>query len=640
MPAEDIQKIFIATTSEAYEKDWLREVLTTVNESVRANYPYVELEPWTTSFGDGDITAERLIEISSEVIAAVVVLTADDWTESRGETYTAPRDNLIFEAGLFIGQLGLHHVLLLREVGSKWPTDLYGVTAKAFSQPPEGRKGTTAIAANGIALGIEQFLRGLAKIDGSAAGRALRKSSMRVILEAHDLRSSLTVVPTDEPIIISDPKAAYLDAVSQVEGQFATTTYLESEFWTSSELSVVDANKELLDRVKKKGGTARRLILLDRPVEQELERQRRRRRLLRSGDHHGVDEMNREHEHFASANRELIEQGFEVKVVYDQAETHLRLPRLKWAEGQKIELALYDRARVDVFSGFTSGERAQVAAYVEGGFSRFRTLQGQVQRYFDNLWLADAALDFAIFGERMDMIIGEVEREIIYIRHWLMYYDKNHGDDGDLKEDECKFVRDRLALRYGVNGARASSHVDVGTCTGRYLKELACFFADDRRIVGVDNDPECIRMLMQKVAEKELAEEIEILQGDFRYKEDLPHGKFDIVTCLMGTLCHLGRDEGSSEYRDEWQAGLENLASLLSPDGDLFIAVWDKRGCDQEGGQNHLLNIYEPASVELVCEQTPSTAELARRLAQAGLAIEDSKMLRRRLHVYHLQHAR
>ncbi len=61
---------------------------------------------------------------------AVLVAGADDQTTSRGVTKEAPRDNVIFELGLFIGAL-MHRrtfMLLPRGVDIKIPSDLLGLS--------------------------------------------------------------------------------------------------------------------------------------------------------------------------------------------------------------------------------------------------------------------------------------------------------------------------------------------------------------------------------------------------------------------------------------------------------------------------------------------------------------------------------
>lgn len=45
---------------------------------------------------------------------AVLVLTPDDFTESRGDSAPSPRDNVVFELGLFLGRLGRERTELPR----------------------------------------------------------------------------------------------------------------------------------------------------------------------------------------------------------------------------------------------------------------------------------------------------------------------------------------------------------------------------------------------------------------------------------------------------------------------------------------------------------------------------------------------
>jgi predicted nucleotide-binding protein len=71
------------------------------------------VEPWTTSFNPGTSTLERLLELTQEVDFAAFVFAQGDWTTSTsdssqpGSGQAAPRDNVVFEAGLFGGVLGM-----------------------------------------------------------------------------------------------------------------------------------------------------------------------------------------------------------------------------------------------------------------------------------------------------------------------------------------------------------------------------------------------------------------------------------------------------------------------------------------------------------------------------------------------------
>src|SRR6188474_688254 len=89
------------------------------------------VEPWMTSFNPGTSTLERLLELTREVDFAAFLFAQDDWTaagpaDSPGQV--SPRDNVVFEAGLFGGALGMRRSFILHANGSKLPTDLLGLT--------------------------------------------------------------------------------------------------------------------------------------------------------------------------------------------------------------------------------------------------------------------------------------------------------------------------------------------------------------------------------------------------------------------------------------------------------------------------------------------------------------------------------
>ena len=93
------------------------------------------VDPWTTSFNPGTTTLERLLELTHEVDFAAFVFARDDWTTASpaadppAETgQDSPRDNVVFEAGLFGGVLGMRRTFILHARGSKLPSDLLGLT--------------------------------------------------------------------------------------------------------------------------------------------------------------------------------------------------------------------------------------------------------------------------------------------------------------------------------------------------------------------------------------------------------------------------------------------------------------------------------------------------------------------------------
>src|SRR5678816_3832810 len=100
-----------------------------------------QVEPWTTSFNPGTTTLERLVELANEVDFAAFVFAQDDWTTQSPQGLpspepgqASPRDNVVFEAGLFGGTLGMRRTFILHASGSKLPSDLLGLTCVRYGE--------------------------------------------------------------------------------------------------------------------------------------------------------------------------------------------------------------------------------------------------------------------------------------------------------------------------------------------------------------------------------------------------------------------------------------------------------------------------------------------------------------------------
>src|SRR3954463_3676379 len=98
-----------------------------------------DVEPWTAVFNPGVSTLDRLLELTHEVDFAAFVFAQDDWTSttptaspSNPPGQASPRDNGVFEAGLFGGALGMHRTFIIHANGSKLPTDLLGLTCVRY----------------------------------------------------------------------------------------------------------------------------------------------------------------------------------------------------------------------------------------------------------------------------------------------------------------------------------------------------------------------------------------------------------------------------------------------------------------------------------------------------------------------------
>jgi hypothetical protein len=143
-----------------------------------------DMEPWMTTFNPGRSTLDRLVELSQEVDFAVFVFAQDDWTttDASQSSQASPRDNVVFEAGLFGGALGIRRTFILHANDAKLPTDLLGLTSIRY----EAANGPEEVHA------INEKLR-----------RAIETEGRRGLVEGLWWQLSLTVRSEVEPSAVS-----------------------------------------------------------------------------------------------------------------------------------------------------------------------------------------------------------------------------------------------------------------------------------------------------------------------------------------------------------------------------------------------------------------------------------------------------
>jgi len=85
-------------------------------------------------------TLPPLDAVADQSDFAVVVLTPDDVTTKRGQTYAVPRANALFELGFFMGRLGVERIYMVssRINGPKLPSGLAGITTATFAERADG----------------------------------------------------------------------------------------------------------------------------------------------------------------------------------------------------------------------------------------------------------------------------------------------------------------------------------------------------------------------------------------------------------------------------------------------------------------------------------------------------------------------
>ena len=89
-----------------------------VHALTRGLQDIADVDPWTTVFNPGVSTLDRLVELTREVDFAAFVFAQDDWTTKAaspdaGSGEASPRDNVVFEAGLFGGAIGIRRTFIL-----------------------------------------------------------------------------------------------------------------------------------------------------------------------------------------------------------------------------------------------------------------------------------------------------------------------------------------------------------------------------------------------------------------------------------------------------------------------------------------------------------------------------------------------
>lgn len=104
------------------------------------------------------MTLDALIKKTEEADFAILVATADDTVNFRGEDMAAVRDNIIFEFGLFVGALGRERVYWLSVGDAKLPSDLAGLTRLTYQPTPD--KNIRA-GLNNAALQVEEVMEQL-----------------------------------------------------------------------------------------------------------------------------------------------------------------------------------------------------------------------------------------------------------------------------------------------------------------------------------------------------------------------------------------------------------------------------------------------------------------------------------------------
>lgn len=143
------RKLFIGSSSEG--KDIAEKVKKIINDK----FEWIEAVIWNDGsevFEQNSGTLESLTKASRKFDYGILVATNDDVTKSRKKKQESPRDNVIFEMGLFLGSLGSSRAFFLIEEGGKVLSDYNGVTLPIF----KNNNDSINIAVESICQSIEK----------------------------------------------------------------------------------------------------------------------------------------------------------------------------------------------------------------------------------------------------------------------------------------------------------------------------------------------------------------------------------------------------------------------------------------------------------------------------------------------------
>jgi len=125
LPINDVPQLLIGSSDESVE------MAQNLAKLIRQKSQHqIEVHLWTDVFPPGQSNLESLTSGLDNWDFAVFLLTPDDQVISRKITRPAPRDNIVFEAGLCMGRLGRTRTLLLvpkEPKQLKRPSDLSGI---------------------------------------------------------------------------------------------------------------------------------------------------------------------------------------------------------------------------------------------------------------------------------------------------------------------------------------------------------------------------------------------------------------------------------------------------------------------------------------------------------------------------------
>lgn len=213
--------LFIGSSSEG------KELARSVRQQLK---DIAEVTLWSEGvFGLNEGSLQSLLSALATFDFAVLVLTPDDLLESRGASSAAARDNVLLEAGMFLGRIGPERTFMLCDSSKSLhiPSDFAGVSFATFNGSRRDGNMVAAVGEATDAIRAQILTKGplltiAAPLTGAVSLRQLRVSGF--------VSASISrVVPIVRPVASDDYWVQETAVIDRATGRWSSTVYVGSE---------------------------------------------------------------------------------------------------------------------------------------------------------------------------------------------------------------------------------------------------------------------------------------------------------------------------------------------------------------------------------------------------------------------------
>jgi hypothetical protein len=125
------RKIFVGSSNEGHQ------VAEQIKKAINSQFgDWIVCETWKDGkvFSQNKNTLDCLVRASRRYDYGILVASKDDISLKRLRLYNTMRDNVLFEAGLFLGSLGLQRAFIITSDNISLPSDYAGVTVVKYNK--------------------------------------------------------------------------------------------------------------------------------------------------------------------------------------------------------------------------------------------------------------------------------------------------------------------------------------------------------------------------------------------------------------------------------------------------------------------------------------------------------------------------